>query len=1380
MINLFGPLRHKTPVFDSDGGGSGGGGDDKKEKKSKPKTSGQVTSTGQYAGDGFEWVDDPSKNYKTRTYTGVGKDNGLGQSVSSAGGSDSKTKARIAGISLGEGSPYAGSKSSATDGSFGNFFKTGSFGASDSYAAQMGNNNYTPTVGSYAPRDAGSFGDAFSAARKSGGPGKTFDYQGKSYTTDYAPAAPTAPVTSLRPQLRPAAAPTMTGDPEANLFNPTDVGTRPVDYTPTLGGGDPFLDPNRIPSGNAQEYFDSLGKGFAPGTSPFAPPNVSPSSAINYTPTSGGITNLDFRTATSTPEEFEAKLAALDAGGVQMAQNSGVASDALTMLELAELERQGKNPNATDFTETSNAPEPVSYRDMFPGAEFPSVFNTDPNAQLGPRAMPDLTFPLGRNDADQGTGYGGLLGAGVMQGGELVARGGQNLIDYFDPGQQYKFGDSSIGLDQLDSSGNIIPEIDMGFAKALGADPNRRGMVEGSDNQTANKVGGVADTLARLKDRALGNISTTRAGKAKEADIFGTGSFGPDPEALLAELVYGAPTVAGIVGTSVVNPVAGMTLGATMTTGELTSEIENRMAAKIANGEFGPISNDQAAQLTKDYVDQTVPLAAGLGIVEAATFGALGRMAPGKAKYALPLIEGGVSEGFVEPSVTDSIMDQRLRATLDREAAAAGIALGGAGSVLASGANTSGARRDGSGTVTEGGPLTNQEPGTMYGQILDPLNSPTAGQLATSTVDTAYDNTVDGTINDPTKFQSGPIVTPRTDNNTQVADQTTLMEQELLQKSKDDATLLLSEKIMNDATFEQSATTGNVVELAAETGLPMNDAIEVATQVSEKAAREKADMLALIASDEVATTGSINAETLAEINAMLSKEAATEVIDQANANESLGGQTALDLFLEEDINTATAKRQAIDKISAAERAKADADAQLLSSMSGIELAPMAPEVTTEVSDLQAQENYAAIAAQEAAYNQTLTETGDAIAAEAAGNAAYNNAVAPKLSTPEADGSVTVDNVAPLKPSIADIAAMYDTPKVDAPADMTAPMVSTTDQPIDTRRPDMLGVQPSISQLADQIAAEVTVPAEQQLALDLETPIDDTFVEVDAPVVTEVQALPSYDAALSDSAKYLRGIVGDGKSQIGEGTVVDNDLQTDFVEVDVPNTLPAVVRPDMLDAVPTTEVALSEAKADMLDASNQTGTEVIVEEKLPTVANPVDVALPAEEVVITEEEPASTMKTVVENPPLLTTQEVPVAVEVPVEKKTNRPFVPFNTAYVPPEVFGDDGGDDPSIPTFTTTDDGVTVGLPSDGGDGVAPVLGTNVAGDPTMECPEGYELVDGPNGPTCVKIEESYRLRAGASTRPYTGQTIRPGDTGPGQRRKVIDRRTYTAATPAA
>lgn len=36
------------------------------------------------------------------------------------------------------------------------------------------------------PQGAGSFGEAFSAARSEKGPGSTFDYGGKSYTTDRA------------------------------------------------------------------------------------------------------------------------------------------------------------------------------------------------------------------------------------------------------------------------------------------------------------------------------------------------------------------------------------------------------------------------------------------------------------------------------------------------------------------------------------------------------------------------------------------------------------------------------------------------------------------------------------------------------------------------------------------------------------------------------------------------------------------------------------------------------------------------------------------------------------------------------------------------------------------------------------------------------------------------------------------------------------------------------------------------------------------------------------------------------------------------------------------------------------------------------------------
>tara|TARA_R110002096_G_scaffold422247_1_gene628656 strand:- start:38 stop:643 length:606 start_codon:yes stop_codon:yes gene_type:complete len=200
---------------------------------------------------------------------------------------------------------------------------------------------------------------------------------------------------------------------------------------------------------------------------------------------------------------------------------------------------------------------------------------------------------------------------------------------------------------------------------------------------------------------------------------------------------------------------------------------------------------------------------------------------------------------------------------------------------------------------------------------------------------------------------------------------------------------------------------------------------------------------------------------------------------------------------------------------------------------------------------------------------------------------------------------------------------------------------------------------------------------------------------------------------------------------------------------------------------------------MLDVQPAASTEVNLAGTEVVIPNNTEVADPTEGITISIEDEVPGMKTVEEVPRLLTDETVNnVAAEVPVENVTNinnNRFVPYNTAYVPPE----DDNDNPVTPTFTETDDGVTVGLPVDTGGGtVAPALGVNVAGDPVMECPEGYELVDAPNGPTCVKIEESYRLRAGAGTRPYTGQTIRPGDTGPGQRRQQYDKRTYTAATP--
>ena len=115
---------------------TGGGGSDDK------KTIGQVSSTGQYAGDGFEFVENDG-GYLTRTYTGVGADNGLGTDVIMGGTSNKDVKEAVAAISIDEGSEFGFSRASATDGSIIDLITTGDMGGSDSYADQI---NYVAPV----------------------------------------------------------------------------------------------------------------------------------------------------------------------------------------------------------------------------------------------------------------------------------------------------------------------------------------------------------------------------------------------------------------------------------------------------------------------------------------------------------------------------------------------------------------------------------------------------------------------------------------------------------------------------------------------------------------------------------------------------------------------------------------------------------------------------------------------------------------------------------------------------------------------------------------------------------------------------------------------------------------------------------------------------------------------------------------------------------------------------------------------------------------------------------------------------------------------------------------------------------------------------------
>jgi len=136
-------------------------------EETKFESYGQVTRNGVYAGDGFEWYEMDVKGRDGapvlgRRYTGEGEDNNLGQDTIIATElgygqpEDREVFVKIAEISLEEGSEFASKPGSANDGDFLEFLRTGSFGASDSFAAMEGE-DFTPTL---------TYGDALDQVKK--------------------------------------------------------------------------------------------------------------------------------------------------------------------------------------------------------------------------------------------------------------------------------------------------------------------------------------------------------------------------------------------------------------------------------------------------------------------------------------------------------------------------------------------------------------------------------------------------------------------------------------------------------------------------------------------------------------------------------------------------------------------------------------------------------------------------------------------------------------------------------------------------------------------------------------------------------------------------------------------------------------------------------------------------------------------------------------------------------------------------------------------------------------------------------------------------------------------------------------------------------------
>ena len=127
-------------------------------QKEQFESYGQVNRFGVYAGDGFEWYENPSVTNPngdpvlSRRYTGKGEGNGLGQDTISAteishGNLQDREKfKKIGQISMDEGSEFASTQGSANDGDLLDFLTTGSFNASESFADQYGIDDYDPTL----------------------------------------------------------------------------------------------------------------------------------------------------------------------------------------------------------------------------------------------------------------------------------------------------------------------------------------------------------------------------------------------------------------------------------------------------------------------------------------------------------------------------------------------------------------------------------------------------------------------------------------------------------------------------------------------------------------------------------------------------------------------------------------------------------------------------------------------------------------------------------------------------------------------------------------------------------------------------------------------------------------------------------------------------------------------------------------------------------------------------------------------------------------------------------------------------------------------------------------------------------------------------------
>ena len=1363
----------------------------KKEEKSSlikaDNTIGQVSATGQYAGDGFEWVETETSGGSkllTRTYTGTGKDNGLGQDVLFGNTADKDLKETIAQISLDEGSAFAASPASATDIPANEIgIPTGFFPESDSYAEQVGQADYTPTM-QYGTLDEPAesektFGEVFAEERAKQGDGGTFTYDGKEYTTDLA--------AEEKPEPEPVEtgpAFDYTGVSMGELGRGAPEGTLPPGTFEYAGGVDPEME---VLSALKNSSSDPIGEGL--------------------------MNTGEYLAATKYENE---KADASPATGTQVASAgslSGLTTDFQPLLvddlqvsfpeadPMAAQEASFDQPSGLGLTDDDMGlpSEPVDFSQFEPEPEKESLKDSIIKVLGAEDAVSkflglDQTFV---GDAAKNISTGAVKGTGALTTGlgqtydQLVRQDDDPLTPYdesglYSAGQKiFDFGDemSSAFSDMSDRY-----EGDQEIYKNL----------KSYDDVVGYGPGQVDRTLLEA------------AGK-KPGDMVQMGpDTGFDASTAAQKTVQGVGSTALPLILSTVNPFLGVGAGQQSVVGELSTELNRFIESdpRIKNTQLyrdalAANEGDEAKAIQaiqQQARGKTQKYAAGLGggttAAQLALFSKANPIVAMAGSGATETLQEGIGESFSVNNILNNLMPELNLPIEKKEVLEASVPAAGAGVTVATPTGIQQLVSKGPDVTTEGPaqPGGDQTPGSDQAFV---PTSATAGQIATDPVgiQTEYEKAagVDTT-------QMRPEIAP---------DRVTVAEALMDQQLEDQGAI-------DVADLQDLGLTLFEMEAAAERAI---------TNRMDKDAK----MLRALAEDSVVNTGGISAELVEEMNAKLDSAVVARITQEAFNNPLVtkDGETRVDLGIQ----------------------KAAIESALQRPAEGIEQAMLPPvDVQTSIpaidrtapKDNTAKEDSAVARAQE---DQAVFDAANEALAESRREASLDQpeiVVAANLDTAPGEAELRLagafDSDNPFESNIsigttvggltvADSTGNADLGRgslnnLDPRSQIGGEFTSLDGQVMDIkakgnpsggRTPDY--GQPLTRSYTDK-NGNTTIQVASRISGGPNQRDDYTSVQVTLPK----SVVENSDGGINfDVLEEAEQLALDQWNNNYKGVTSSNQLERNTGELSLSSDLtqPSQALKDLAaladaeaareasleqpDSAPTPEVTeevsgieqVAETKdtTPKLSPFTEEGREGIA--ALNTTPSKVNLSPVEEEVAVdtkppspfTEEgraeieaqkEPSQVNLSPAEN--VEGTTNIPAVEQTVAQeeqtKDETKPFLPVIEQTILPddeeetvEVEVDETPD-----TETEEETTVEIDLPF-----VAPEVTTDADGNNTFECPDdSYTLVAGPDGPICKKNVQTTRMRAGRSLSPYTRLNIPEGYKGPGQKTKTTTRTETT------